>query len=98
MSSLNQLAVVIMEWRNTNILVVGKRFTYKDDHTEPCIVEIVGGQYYGTCNGEIRGISNFWDWRFVDADGNLTGHKRCGYNNGEHGRVFGQIQPIPIPN
>lgn len=44
------------------------------EHPTGRTVEIVGGQYWGT-----HGLSNFWDWREVRADGTLSRKKECGY-------------------
>ena len=49
---------------------VGGDFIHKDGRT----VRIVGGQYWGT-----HGLSNFWDWREILADGTLSEKIECGY-------------------
>jgi len=51
-------------------LQVGKRYRHKGR-----IVEVVDGQYWGT-----HGLSNFWYWRPVLADG-LLGEPEHGYDN-----------------
>jgi uncharacterized protein involved in tellurium resistance len=38
---------------------------------------ITSGQYYGT-----YGISNFWNGKIIDSEGNMTNEKFCGYDNG----------------
>lgn len=43
-------------------------------HPEDGMVRIVGGQYWGS-----RGLSNFWSWEPVDADGEPEGPRRSGY-------------------
>lgn len=44
------------------------------NHPEDGLVRIVGGQFWGT-----HGVSNFWTWIPVDAEGNEEGPKRSGY-------------------
>lgn len=50
-------------------LAVGKTVKHPDGRT----VKIVGGQYWGT-----HGLSNFWTWKEVRADGSL-GPRESGY-------------------
>lgn len=53
----------------TSDLAIGKRVLHKDGR----LVEITGGQWWGE-----YGISNFWYWRPVLADGSL-GEVEHGY-------------------
>lgn len=43
-------------------------------HPDGRMVEITGGQYWGT-----YGFSNFWDWQEVLPDGRLARKKEHGY-------------------
>lgn len=45
------------------------------EHPSGRTVEIIGGQYWGE-----RGISNFWYWKEVQADGSsFSSETECGY-------------------
>lgn len=49
---------------------IGDRVKHPSGRT----VEIVGGAYWGEF-----GMSNFWTWREVRADGTLVERRECGY-------------------
>lgn len=51
-------------------LAAGKVVTHPDGRQ----VKITGGQYWGE-----YGVSNFWEWHEVRADGTLAKKQECGY-------------------
>jgi len=50
-------------------LEVGKHYIHKNRE-----IVVVGGKYWGT-----HGLSNFWYWRPILADG-MLGPQECGYD------------------
>lgn len=63
-----------------SILVVGRRFRHKGR-----VVEIIGGTYWAD-----YGISNYWYWRAVQADGSLGPVER-GYDDGAFAPLLGLV-------